>query len=182
MNLAPGTYFIECYVLRHCVLVTLLFTLFVGTCQARIAEFREQIHLTGGHVEVRLEGGRYAVTRDDLAKDWVATHELIHMAFPDVKIRRRTDNEYGLEDALRAIMAAGGTLDDQWRIQEALAIGDEAVGVPVLSELYDRMKDRPFTPDLDTLWAELGLVRSEGGVRMVEDAPLAEVRRAIIEG
>lgn len=54
--------------------------------------------------------------------------------------------------------------------------------MPVLSELYDRMKGRPFTPDLDRLWAELGVVRSGGGVRLVEDAPLAEVRRAIVEG
>lgn len=300
--------------IRRRVLVTLLFILFVGACQARSAETREQIRLSGGHIEVRLEAGRYAVTRDeildwikeageaveayygglpmdriivtvgsgrgdrigghaygwkrtvsltlgprvtraDLAKDWVAAHELIHMAFPDVRdrhqwikeglstyveriarartggrdekgmwadlnrklpqglpragdrgldhtqtwgrvywggalfcfladveIRRRTNNEYGLEDALRAIVAAGGTLNHQWRIEEALAIGNEAVGVPVLSELYDRMKDRPFTPDLDRLWADLGVVRSGSGVRLVEDAPLAEVRRAIVEG
>jgi len=100
----------------------------------------------------------------------------------DVRIREHTQNRYGLEDALRAIVDAGGTLDHQWSIEHAFRIGDDAVGVPVLMDLYDRMKDRPYTPDLDALWRRLGVISTGDGVRLDDDAPLASVRQAITAG
>ncbi|MEP6586251.1 MAG: hypothetical protein ABJB70_05960 [Candidatus Udaeobacter sp.] len=54
----------------------------------------------------------------------------------DIEIRRRTENRKGLEHALRAILQAGGTIQSDWELTRALAIGDRAVGAPVLSELY----------------------------------------------
>lgn len=97
----------------------------------------------------------------------------------DVRIRELTHNRHGLEDALRAIVDAGGTLNHQWSIQRAFQIGDDAVGVPVLMDLYGRMKDKPYTPNLDALWKRLGVMQTAGGVRLDDDAPLASVRRAI---
>jgi hypothetical protein len=38
----------------------------------------------------------------------------------------------------------------------ALKAGEDAIGVPVLAELYDQMKATPLTPDLSALWHELG--------------------------
>src|SRR5215469_9330424 len=61
----------------------------------------------------------------------------------DVRIRRRTKNRYGLEHALRAIAAAGGTIEHDWDIDRVIAVGDQAVGVPVLRELYDQNKATP---------------------------------------
>jgi hypothetical protein len=98
----------------------------------------------------------------------------------DIEIRRRTGNRAGLRDALRAILDAGGTLADTWQVERALAIGDRAVGVPVLSELYATWKSRPVAPDLPALWERLGVHRGEGGVaKLIDTTPLATIRRAI---
>src|SRR5262249_2325443 len=194
-------------------------------------------------------------TRDQLTRDWVLTHEMVHVVFPslarrhhgmeeglatyveplgrvragdlaetkvwedlvdglpqglprdgdrgldftptwgrtywggalfwlvaDVAIRERTGNRKGLEHALRAIAAAGGTIETPWTIDKVIAVGDAATGVPVLREPYDRRKDRPAPVDLDELWRRLGVRRGGGRISFDPDAPLAAVRRAIGTG
>ncbi|MBS0660495.1 MAG: hypothetical protein JSR82_19920 [Verrucomicrobia bacterium] len=206
--------------------------------------------LGGAHIQVKV--GRFATRADLLEDDWMLTHEMIHLAFPnvlekhhwieegiatyvepiarvragvlpeerlwrelltdtpqglpargdrgldytptwgriywggaiycllaDVEIRRRTDNRFGLEHALRAINAAGGNLDQAWTLASTLAIGDAATGVPVLTELYERYKDTPEVPDLAHLWADLGVRLTEDGVVLDDSAPSAHIRRAL---
>jgi hypothetical protein len=99
----------------------------------------------------------------------------------DVEIRRRTHNRFGLKHALRAVLEAGGTLKDTWEIERVLDVADRAVGVPVLSELFPAWKDRSVAPDLDRLWAELGVRKVSDAIRLVDSAPLAAIRRAITE-
>lgn len=103
----------------------------------------------------------------------------LYCLLADVEIRRRTDNRRGLGDALRAILRASGGLSAQWPIERVLRVGDEAVGVPVLEELYGRMKDRAETPDLEALWRTLGIEPDGDTVRLRADAPLAAVRESI---
>src|SRR5262245_57334134 len=97
----------------------------------------------------------------------------------DLKIRQRTANERGLQDALRAIIAAGGTMAVAWPLPRTLEVGDQAVGVPVLTELYERMKARPVDVNLAELWQRLGIEARGDTVVFHEDAPLAAVRRTI---
>jgi len=97
----------------------------------------------------------------------------------DVEIRKRTGNEKGLEDALRAILRAGGTVESDWSLTRALEIGDRATGVPVLGELYDKMKATPIPVDLKALWKELGVQRRDGKIEFDDTAPLASIRNAI---
>jgi hypothetical protein len=97
----------------------------------------------------------------------------------DVEIRRRTQNRLGLQDALRGVLARGGSIAVEWPIRKALAAGDEAVGVAVLSELYEQMREAPVAPDLAALARELGLAWSGEELLFDDDAPLAAVRRAI---
>src|SRR5207245_886195 len=78
----------------------------------------------------------------------------------DVEIRKRTGNAHGLEDALRAILKAGGTIESEWPLSKAFEIGDRVTGVPVLQELYAEMKDKPKSVDLEKLWKELGVIRT----------------------
>ena len=98
----------------------------------------------------------------------------------DVEIRRQTGNRKGLQDALRAVVAAGGTIDHDWPLDRALAIGDRATGTHVLTEMYAQWKDTPVEVDLPKLWSELG-IRSvpDGGIEFVPNAPLANIRDAI---
>jgi hypothetical protein len=97
----------------------------------------------------------------------------------DVNIRKETGNRKGLQDALRAIVAAGGTIDHDWDLPKALAIGDRATGTHVLTNMYATWKDSPSPVDLEKLWNELGIRSGPDGIEFVSTAPLAAVREAI---
>lgn len=99
----------------------------------------------------------------------------------DVAIRRETKNRKGLKDALRAIVAEGGTIDHDWALMKALEIGDRATGTHVLTAQYAAWKDAPVQVDLAKLWSELGVKATADGVEFVRDAPLAKIREAIAE-
>ncbi len=193
-------------------------------------------------------------TASDLAREWVMTHEMVHLAFPgvarkyhwieeglatyvepiarardgeltaekvwfdmvrgmpqglpqpgdhglditptwantywggarfcllaDIETRKRTGNKQGLEDALRAILKQGGTIEADWPLSRALEIGDQATGVPVLRELYDKMSATPVSTDLDKLWKDLGITSSGGRIVFNDTAPLASIRQAITQ-
>jgi hypothetical protein len=200
----------------------------------------------------RINVGEHTTTAD-LADDWMATHELVHMAFPslnddqhwmeegqatyiepiarvmtgelearqvwrdmvrdmpkgepgpgdqgvdnthtwgrtywggalfclvaDVQIRRETGNRKSLQDALRAVVAEGGTIDHDWPLDRALATGDRATGTHVLTRMYAEWKDKPVPVDLPKLWADLGIrTSSEGAIEFVSTAPLAKIRESI---
>lgn len=98
----------------------------------------------------------------------------------DVEIRKKTHNGMGLETALRGIVAAGGTIDTEWGLAKVLATADQAIGVPVLGPLYDRMKASANPVDLAALWQQLGVEERDGSVVFHDDALLAEVRKAIM--
>jgi hypothetical protein len=97
----------------------------------------------------------------------------------DVMIREQTHNKKGLQDALRAVVDAGGTIDNDWPLEKALEMGDRATGTHVLMALYNSMKDAPKPVDLTELWRKLGVVRVGDGVRFDDHAPEAEIRKAI---
>lgn len=98
----------------------------------------------------------------------------------DITIRQRTAHRKSLRDALRAIVAAGGTSARNWSLRETLRRGDDAVGSPVLERLYDDLHGAPKAVDLDALWRALGIeVTDAGDIRFNDAAPLAAMRRAI---
>jgi hypothetical protein len=97
----------------------------------------------------------------------------------DVEIRRQTNNAKGLEHALRGILDAGGDIQKEWNLEDALRTGDRAVGVSVLQPLYTRMKDKPVSVDLDSLWTQLGVQSDGASVRFDDSATLAAIRRGI---
>lgn len=100
----------------------------------------------------------------------------------DVEIRKQTKNKKGLEDALRGIFGAGGVIDEDWPIEKAFKVGDEAVGLDVLEKMYAEWKDRPVQVDLAAMWKQLGVDAATGTVQLKDDAPLSAVRRALEMG
>jgi len=98
----------------------------------------------------------------------------------DVTIREQTHNSKGLQDALRAIVAAGGTIDQDWSIEKTLAAGDAGTGTHVLEDQYKRMASAPVPIDLEALWKKLGVFRTgDDQVRFDPSAPEAAIRAAI---
>jgi hypothetical protein len=100
----------------------------------------------------------------------------------DVEIRKQTKNKKGLEDALRGILNAGGDIRVDWPIENALKIGDQAVGVEILHKMYTEWNDKPVQADLAAMWKQLGIEANGATVILHDDAPLAAIRRAIETG
>jgi hypothetical protein len=97
----------------------------------------------------------------------------------DVTIRRQTGNRKGLEDALRAIVANGGTIDKDWPLSSALNIGDRATSTTVLTDMYAKWSVEPVQVDLPALWKQLGVSEGKDGIKLDAAAPLAAMRDAI---
>ncbi|MGH9745355.1 MAG: hypothetical protein ACRD59_04515 [Candidatus Acidiferrales bacterium] len=100
----------------------------------------------------------------------------------DVEIHKQTANRKGLDDALRGILNAGADIRDDWPIERALKLGDQATGVAVLLPLYGKMKNQPYDVDLAAMWKELGVERDGDTVQFIDSAPLAKTREAITFG
>jgi len=120
----------------------------------------------------------------DHTHTWASTYwgGALFCFLADVEIRKQTKNKKGLEDALRAILNAGGDINEDWSIEKTFKTGDEAIGVGVLEKLYSEWKDKPVQVDLDAMWKQLGIAPGGGTVRLNEDAPLSAIRRAIEKG
>jgi hypothetical protein len=84
-----------------------------------------------------------------------------------------------LQQAQRGILAAGGNLEQDWPVPRIFSIGDQATGTHVLADLYAKMGDTPYAPDLGALWRDLGVSAQNGHVSFDDTAPLAPIRRAI---
>jgi hypothetical protein len=97
----------------------------------------------------------------------------------DVAIRERTGNRVGLQAALRAILLETGGYRAERDIGEVLRIGDTATGTRVLEDLYRETKATPMRPDLDRLWARLGVPNDPKTQPFDALAPLAAIRAAI---
>jgi hypothetical protein len=97
----------------------------------------------------------------------------------DVELRKQTRNRYGLQQALRAVLAAGGNISQNWYILPTLLTADKATGTHVLTTLYKSMADKPVPIDFDSLWQQLGVTAANGTITYNSKAPLAAIRQAI---
>lgn len=97
----------------------------------------------------------------------------------DVRIREQTAGRRSLDDVLRAIVKAGGTVYSRWNLAHVLEIGDAAASIPVLEELYRSMAHAAVSPDLAGLFKKLGVSIRGEAVVFDDEAPLAWVRKAM---
>ena len=103
----------------------------------------------------------------------------LYWLMADIQIHQQSGNRKGLQDAMRGIVAAGGTIDHDWPIERVLQAGDRAIGCTVLADLYRRMKNAPVEVDLNDLWQKLGISVDGHTVTFNDNAPLARIRKAI---
>ena len=151
--------------------------------RARAGDLRPQ-KVWGDMVDAMPQGLPMSGDRGlDFTHTWGRTYwgGALYCLLADIEIRKRTQNRFGLEDAMRGILKAGGSIEVEWPLARALKVADQAVGVPVLEELYDQMKAKPVTPDLPQIWKDLGVDRQAGTVVFDDSAPLAPIRRAITD-
>ena len=117
----------------------------------------------------------------DNTHTWASTYwgGALFCFLADVQIREQTHNKLGLQDALRGILDAGGDIRQDWDLEKAFELGDKTVGVPVLTNLYAKMKNNPMPVDLPAMWKKLGVEPDGKTVHLNDDAPLAAIRRAL---
>lgn len=97
----------------------------------------------------------------------------------DVEIRVRTGNRHSVDDAIRAILKAGGNGGENWSIERVIRVGDKATGTTVLKDLYGELGLHRGDIHLDSLWEALGVVYRHGSVRLDDSAPWAAIRASI---
>jgi hypothetical protein len=98
----------------------------------------------------------------------------------DVRIRERTGNKKGLRDALRGIVKASGSIEEEdWSLAKTLQIGDNATGTRVLQELYAQTGGNPVEEDLAAIWQKLGIRLQNDRAVFDDQAQEADIRRAI---
>ena len=103
----------------------------------------------------------------------------LYWLLADVEIRRRTGNRKSLDDAIRAILDAGGDGSADWPVEKVIETGDRATGTTVLKDLHDRLGPKPEKTDLPALWKQLGVSRQGKHVTFDDKAPLGEIRRSM---
>lgn len=144
-----------------------------NTTEARVwARFMRSMHYG------RPEAGDRGL---DLTHTWGRTYwgGALFWMVADIELRKRTNNEKSLRDAIRGILAEGGNGRADWSTKRVVEVGDAATGTTVLRDLYATMAAAPGDVDLDALYAELGVAKVDGEIVLDEDAPLAHVRRAM---
>ena len=97
----------------------------------------------------------------------------------DVQIREKTNNRHSVDDAIRAILDAGGNGDADWSLERVLADGDKATHTTVLKDLHNELGPKPGAVDLDALWKRLGVKYNQGAITFDNSAPDAAIRIAI---
>ena len=117
----------------------------------------------------------------DRTHTWGSTYwgGAIFCLVADVTIREQTANKKGLQDALRAIVAAGGTIDQDWEVTRALQTGDKATGTTVLMDLYKKMGMSSSQVNLPELWKKLGVSMDNGRAHLDDTAPESTIRKSI---
>ncbi len=123
------------------------------------------------------EGSELALDKRDGVDDayWGGA---VFMLLADVGIRRATGNKKSFDDVLRLIVSEGGDATVVWTLPEVVAAAKKATGTDVVSDLVERLAVKGERVDLDTLWRDLGVVRSPHP-GLDDTAKDAAIRRAI---
>ena len=98
----------------------------------------------------------------------------------DVRIREKTRNRHSVDDAIRAILAAGGNGDAEWSLARVLKAADAATHTTVLRDLHGELGDKPGDVDLPALWKKLGVIHRHGAITFDDSAPCAYIRKGIL--
>lgn len=119
----------------------------------------------------------------DRTHTWARTYwgGALYFFVAEVRLRTATHGAMGLETAMRGVLAAGGSVNEEWSIDRVLAAADAATGLHVLRTLYDEMKDKAAPVDLPALFAALGVSLRGNEVVYDDKAKWAAERKAILE-
>jgi hypothetical protein len=138
--------------------------------------------------------GRGATKKsDDITLESVAEAEGTHPNFMriywsgtaywlevDAELRRSSGNRVSIDEALRRFDAC--CLPDYrgWKPEDFIAKLDALIGSDVFRRRFAEYRARRDFPDLGPVYAALGIRRAGDSLAFIDDAPAADVRRAIM--
>ncbi len=119
----------------------------------------------------------------DSTSSWGATYwgGTLFWLEADIQIRAQTKNKKSVDDAMRAILAAGGTGSVTWPVERVIRVADKATGTNVVRDLYDQMALHRADTDLNALWKSLGVSAQRWQTTFDPKAPLAGIRESMTE-
>ncbi|HKE46449.1 MAG TPA: hypothetical protein VKB52_00165 [Rhodanobacteraceae bacterium] len=97
----------------------------------------------------------------------------------DTTLRRASGNRLSIDEALKRFDACCLPDSRGWTPQAFVAKLDALLGTDVFAKRYAAYRTRLDFPDLAPLYADLGIRRDGKALRFDDDAPAADVRRAI---
>jgi hypothetical protein len=98
----------------------------------------------------------------------------------DTRLREGSEGRRGLSDLLQGFHRENEDIRGEWGIDDLLAAAERVTGRSVVREVYAELAEKPGRPDLDAIWARLGVRLADGHVTLDDEAPLASVRRSMI--
>lgn len=126
-----------------------------------LAELSESMHARRAYYAVYWSGAAFWLTAD-------------------VELRRASGGRVGIDTALQRFHACCLQRKREWGAEEFVSKLDALVGSDVLRRTFREFSARHGFPPLDTLYAQLGLQRDGETLRLVDDAPDAAIRDAIL--
>jgi hypothetical protein len=117
----------------------------------------------------------------DNTRTWGRTYwgGALYWLLVDVRLHERTQNQRSVQDALRAILHAGGNVSVDWPLDRILSVADLAAQGSEFRDTYAQMARAPWAPDLRRLFADLGVIIKGERVVFNDNARLAKVRTSI---
>lgn len=100
----------------------------------------------------------------------------------DIQLRLETDGRQSLDSALAMLHECCMSQSKSWRARELFTKFDDLTGTSIFNELYDRYVLSGKFPDVFESYHDLGIDSSSKKIRLSQEARLAKIRSAIMEG
>ena len=104
------------------------------------------------------------------------------MLMADMQLRETTDGRQSLDTALQSLSACCMANGITWRARELFEQLDKLTGTDILTGLYQKHIHEHSFPDMRSTWDDLGVNTRNNRVSLSDDAPLKDVRTAIMKG
>jgi predicted metalloprotease with PDZ domain len=100
----------------------------------------------------------------------------------DIQLRYKSGGVQSLDTALNALSDCCMENGVTWRARDMFVQLDRLTGTEVFMDIYNDNVHTSDFPDITPIWENLGIQTRRNKVKLTEDAPLAGVRVAIMNG
>ena len=104
------------------------------------------------------------------------------MLVADMKLREVSHGQQSLDTALGSLAACCMQNGKTWRARDMFRKLDQLTNTEIFSQIYEKYVHADDFPDMRPTWQSLGISTRRDRIRLYKDAPMADVRSAIMKG